>query len=106
MELDLSEPELEHTRNSCMPGMLQELWVERILVVAYVGLEIQVVLGVLVVMEERKVPKQPPHLLKFYGEGYALVVVGDPLSTKENSYLRSINIRIGQHDYKNIAYIH
>ena len=79
---------------------------ERIPTVAWVRLEIQVVLRVLVVVEEHEVSRQPPHLLEFYGDGLTLVVVVDPLSTKENSYSISISIRIGQHDYKNTTYIH
>ena len=70
-----------------------------------VGLEIQVILGVLVMVEEHEVPRLPPHLLEFYRDSHVLVVVGDPLSTKKNSYSRSINIRIEQHDYRNTTYI-
>ena len=59
MTLDLPElrleTELEHTKNSCMPGMPQESWMERTPVVAQVGLEIQVVPGVLVMVEEHEV---------------------------------------------------
>ena len=59
MALDLLKPgfkpELEHTRNSCMLSMPQESWMERTPVVAQVGLEIQVVPGVLVMVEEHEV---------------------------------------------------
>ena len=110
MALDLPEPrlepELEHTRNLRMPSMFQESWVEKTLVIAWVGFQIQVVLRVLVMVEEHEVSRQLSHLLEFYGDDHALVVVVDPLYTKENSYLISISIRIEQHDYRNITFIH
>ena len=43
--------EFEHTRNSCMLGMPQESWVERTMVEAQVEFEIQVVLGVPIMVE-------------------------------------------------------
>ena len=68
---------------------------ERTPIVAWVRLEIQVVPRVLVVGNEHEVARQASHLLEFYGDNHALVVVVDPLSTKENSYSISISIRIG-----------
>ena len=56
------------------------------LVEAWVELEIQFVLGVSIVVGNYEVPKQSLHQLEFYGDDPALVVVVDPLSTKENRY--------------------
>ena len=82
--------DFEHTRNSCMLGMPQESWVERTLVEAWVKLEIQVVPEVPIVVGDYEVPKQPLHQLEFYENDPALIMVVDPLSTKENNYSVSI----------------
>ena len=53
-------------------------------------LEIQVVPKVSVVVGDYEISKQPLHQSEFYGDDPALVVVVDPLSTKENNYSVSI----------------
>ena len=84
--LPIFEPEFRHTKNSCMFDMPPESWVERTLVEALVVLEIQIVLGVLVVIEDYEVLKQLPHQSDFYGDDPALVVVVmDPFSTRRNN---------------------
>ena len=79
------EPEFGHTKNSCMFDMPPESWVERILVEALVVLEIQVVLGVMIVVGDYEVLKQFFHHSNFYGGDPALVVmvVVDPFLQKE-----------------------
>ena len=80
------EPGFEHTKNSCMLGMPQESWVERTLVEAQVELEIQVVPKISIAVGDYEMPKQPPHQSDFYADNPALVVVVDPLSTKQQLF--------------------
>ena len=75
-----------NTKNSCIFDIPPKSWVERILVDALVELEIQVVLGVPVVVRDYEGLKQFPHQLDFYRGVPALVVmVVDPFSTRRKN---------------------